>query len=442
MKKETLAAEESGRPGWLMPGGKINEVEFCREFYMKNHLMYTEGAFFGPEGRITDVDVLRREIYQVLRQHCYSGLEAKVEKILGTMRMECPRVGLEEGPEDIFTIPVANGTYRLDLREFSPVKHVTRYRLPVNYDPEAPKPETWLRFLSELLQEEDIPTLQEFMGYCLIPSTLGQKMLIITGKGGEGKSRIGVVMKALLGANMNLNSVAKIESSPFARADLQHLLLMVDDDLRMDALKNTNYLKSIITAELPMDLECKGIQSYQGKLNVRFMAFGNDTIQALHDRSHGFFRRQIILSAREKRPDRKNDPFLGYSLIKEKEGILLWCIEGLERLMVNDFQFTMSRGARRNLLDSMSRGNNIPDFLKSEGYIRMDPGGCISSRQLNELYREWCADNALVALNANTFWSFLAQNLETYHLKSSRSIPIGNEKYARGYQGIRAMSRF
>jgi len=45
--------------------------------------------------------------------------------------------------------------------------------------------------------------LQEFMGYCLIPSTKGQKMLFLIGQGGEGKSRIGIVMRRLLGSNMN-----------------------------------------------------------------------------------------------------------------------------------------------------------------------------------------------------------------------------------------------
>lgn len=33
-----------------------------------------------------------------------------------------------------------------------------------------------------------IPTLQEFIDYCLIPSIKGQKMLILTGKGGEGEA--------------------------------------------------------------------------------------------------------------------------------------------------------------------------------------------------------------------------------------------------------------
>lgn len=434
--------QEQQKPAWLLPGGKIDEGEFCRDYSIKHGLACVDGVFFTTEGRVAEENVLRRDIYRVLRSHIHSSLAAKTEKLLEALRLECPDQGLEERPTDIFEIPVANGTYRLDTQAFVPVKYLTRYRLAVNYNSEAPKPEKWLSFLQDLLEEEDIPTLQEYMGYCLIPTTLAQKMLLITGRGGEGKSRIGIVMKALLGCNMSQGSLAKVEMSPFARADLEHLLLLVDDDLKMEALKQTNYIKSIITSELPMDLEKKGIQSYQGKLHVRFLAFGNDSLQALHDRSHGFFRRQIILTAKERRPDRKDDPYLGYSLEKEKEGILLWCIEGLERLMVNDFRFTMSKKARKNLMESMLRGNNIPEFLRSEGYIRMDQEGSITSRQLYETYKDWCADNALGAISSGAFWAFLSQNLNTYQLKSTRTIPIGNGKYARGFQGIRVVSRF
>ena len=75
---------------------------------------------------------------------------------------------------------------------------------------------------------------------------------------------------------------------------------MVDDDLDMNALTKTNYVKSIVTAELRMDLERKKEQSYQGQLYVRFLCFGNGALTALHDRSDGFFRRQIILTTKDK----------------------------------------------------------------------------------------------------------------------------------------------
>ena len=442
MEQKNQNLQEREVPKWLLPGGKVDEVCFCAEYYREHYMAYADGSFYSPEGRITDLDALRRDIYKTLRPYLKRGLGAKVESILQTLQLECPNKGLDLRPGDMFVIPTANGSFHLDTQSFSPMKFLTRYRLPVAYNPEAPKPERWLAFLNELLYEEDIPTLQEFMGYCLIPNTLGQKMLILTGKGGEGKSRIGVVMRHLLGDYMSNGSIAKVEGNRFARADLEHQLLMVDDDLQMDALKQTNYLKSLITAEIPMDLEKKGQQSYQGKMYVRFMAFGNDTLQALHDRSNGFFRRQIILTVRERPADRKDDPYLVYGLLKELEGILLWCIEGLERLLIQDYKFTMSRRAKRNLLESMTRSNNIGDFMKSEGYIRPDPEGSIPSRVLYVLYREWCADNALTALSGNSFLSWLNQNVTTYGLQASRTIPIGNGKYARGFLGLRALSRY
>ena len=48
----------------------------------------------------------------------------------------------------------------------------------------------WLRFLSDLLEPEDILTLQEYLGYCLIPTNRRQVMMLLKGNGGEVKSRI------------------------------------------------------------------------------------------------------------------------------------------------------------------------------------------------------------------------------------------------------------
>ena len=58
-------------------------------------------------------------------------------------------------------------------------------RLPVRYMPDAPEPSCWLAFLGQLLEPEDITTLKEFMGYVLLPTTKGQKMMIVIGKGGQ-----------------------------------------------------------------------------------------------------------------------------------------------------------------------------------------------------------------------------------------------------------------
>ena len=70
-------------------------------------------------------------------------------------------------------------------------------------------------------------------------------------------------------------SVQKVENNRFARADLERRLLMIDDDMDMNALPKTNYIKTIVTAEAKLDLERKGVQSYQRDIYARFLCFGN-----------------------------------------------------------------------------------------------------------------------------------------------------------------------
>ena len=52
--------------------------------------------------------------------------------------------------------------------------------------------------------------MQEFIGYCLIPSNKGQRMMVIKGNGGEGKSQIGAVLSTIFGTNMKDGSIGKI----------------------------------------------------------------------------------------------------------------------------------------------------------------------------------------------------------------------------------------
>ena len=282
-------------PEWY-DGKNVNEVKFCEEFLKTHPMKSVNGTFFTVEGRVTDEDALRREIYGELKPFFQTGLTKRVANLLEALRLEAYAPDL---PIQRDRIHVANGTLFLDGR-FSAEREFCRNRLPVAYNEGAAAPETWLRFLGKLLYPEDIPTLQEFMGYCLLPTTKGQKLLMLIGRGGEGKSRIGLVLRALLGTNMATGSMAKVETSRFARADLEHELVMLDDDMKLEALPQTNYIKAIVTAELPMDLERKGHQSYQGDLYVRFLGFGNGSLKALYDRSEGFFRRQIILTTRPK----------------------------------------------------------------------------------------------------------------------------------------------
>lgn len=275
--------------------------------------------------------------------------------------------------------------------------------------------------------------------YCLLPTTKGQKMLMLIGKGGEGKSRIGLVMRSLLGDSMNTTSIQKVESNRFSRADLENKLLMVDDDMDMSALPKTNYIKSIVTSECKMDMERKGVQSYQSQLYVRFLCFGNGALTALHDKSDGFFRRQIVLTTKDRPAGRADDPFLVDKLLREKEGIFLWCLEGLHRLIGDNYQFTVSSKAKENMETVKRSSNNVIEFLQSEGYIRFRADSEASSKAIYEAYTRWCDDNAQKPMSANRVSSELAQNERLYNVEATNNVHVGGKR-VRGFMGIEVVN--
>lgn len=422
-------------PSWY-DGKIIDEVQFCYSFLKLHPMKCVRGRLFTVDGVIEDEGEIQQKILDEVMACQTTGISKKVKSLFDAVKLMAHSPPL---PIETDRIHVANGTYFLN-GSFTEDKTYCNNRMKVNYNPNAPQPERWLRFLSDLLVVEDIPTLQEYLGYCLIPSTKGQKMLMLIGKGGEGKSRIGLVMRAIMGDSMDTTSIQKIENNRFSRADLENKLLMVDDDMDMGALPKTNYIKSIVTAECKMDLERKGVQSYQSQLYARFLCFGNGALTALHDQSDGFFRRQIVLTTKDRPVDRSDDPFLVEKLMTEIEGIFLWCLEGLHRLLANNYQFTISGKAKENVETVKRSSNNVIEFLQSEGYIRFKADAEASSRVLYETYKLWCEDNVRKPISANRLSSELAQNEAQYNVEATNNVYVGGKR-VRGFIGIEVLAK-
>ena len=364
-------------PVWF-DGQNINEALFCEEFLHERRIIFANGAFFTPDGRVTDDLPLRGEIYDKLKFCAVNNIPRKITNILEVLKLEAQ---VSDFPPEQDRIHVANGTLLLNGTFTEGRPAIVRSRLPVGYNPDAPAPVIWLNFLDGLLYAEDIPTLQEFIGYCLIPSNKGQRMMVIKGNGGEGKSQIGAVLSTIFGTNMKDGSV--------------------DDDMRMEALRQTNYVKSIVTAQGKMDLERKGKQSYQGWMFARLLAFSNGDLQALYDRSDGFYRRQLVLTTK----------------------------------------FTESDRIRENREAVKRDNNNIFDFMESEGYIRLKADASISSKDFYEIYRMWCEENSLAPLKARSFSDAMIANAGRFNLEHCNNITNSAGRRVWGFMGVEAIAR-
>ena len=162
--------QPDGMPVWF-DGKSINEALFCEEFLQTHKIIFTNGAFFTPEGRVTDELPLRGEIFEELKCCAVSNIPRKISNIVELMKLAAL---VEDFPPEPDRIHLSNGTLFLDGKFLVGKPEIVRNRFPVAYTPNPPKPSLWLKFLDGLLYLEDIPTLQEYIGYCLIPSNKGQ----------------------------------------------------------------------------------------------------------------------------------------------------------------------------------------------------------------------------------------------------------------------------
>ena len=374
--EDELEEEEECECPWVDSKGKVRETAYCQYLLEKHPMMCLKQKLFDQNGEV-DEDALLYEVHSDLRDFVLDNLAKKEKQVLDALRIE---TYTPEWKPQLDRIHLQNGTYFLDERGFVPEKELCLNRLPVEYQPDAPAPTKWLEFLDGLLIPEDILTLQEYLGYLLIPSTKAQKMLVMTGKGGEGKSRI----------------------------------------------------KSIVTAEDRLCIERKNKQAVQGLLYVRFICFGNGNLVAAHDDSDGFWRRQILITVKDRDPARVDNPFLIEELSEERPGILLWMLEGLHRLLANRYQFTISERSIQNLEAAMADSDNLTQFMQATAYVRFKPDTEERSTYLYRAYTKWCEDNLESPVPQKKFSQFLLKNAGKYGLTFSKHI---EGKY-RGFRGV------
>ena len=117
---------EVNQPIWF-DGKSINEALFCDDFLNRHKIIYTNGAFFTPDGRVTTDLPLRSEIFDELRCCAVSNIPRKISNIVELMKLAAL---LEDFPPEADRIHLANGTLFLDgtFTEGKPEMSAVAYR--------------------------------------------------------------------------------------------------------------------------------------------------------------------------------------------------------------------------------------------------------------------------------------------------------------------------
>lgn len=419
-------------PNWFAGDG-IDEVLFCNEYRKNSEIKCINGQFYNIDGFINE-DKVKNRIQSMIRPYINSQLAKNTESLLKALKNECY---FELPPLNEKEIHLKNGVLKLD-GVFAEETVFCLNRLNVIYQPHYKKPEKWCTFLKELLNEEDVLTLQEYLGYCLIPSTRAQTMLFLIGNGGEGKSRIGTVLKEMFGASATSGSLADLENDKHSTASIENKLIFIDDDLSTEALKDTKNIKRIVTAEGKIQINQKFQPIREAFIYSRLLAFGNTPIKSLYDNSDGFFRRQIIIKVKPKPVDRVDDKNLIDKLLQEKDMIFQWMFDGLQSLILNGFQFTLSEQTKQNMEEVKEEACNVISFLKDPAFITFGNDFEFTSQDLYYSYEQWSEANGDKPLAKKTMLSYLKINAEKLCIEPA-FVKDWEKKKVRGFKGLKSI---
>lgn len=444
MVTETQEFRKEKLPSWILneterysnPRRTVDEVELARALKREHNLLYIKNQFYNLDGCLSE-DEIRKLIYEKIASYIRYGIGNQERSIMAALKDECFIEGFLENP---WEIECNNNCIRVAKKKPLVVqeKKISSNRLAVNYNPDAENPAAWKRFLSQLLYEEDIGTLQEFLGYCLLSTNIAQKCLNIFGRGREGKSTIGVICAAIFGETMISDQIGRISDDRFVIPQLENKKIFYDDDLDTKILRDTGLFKSLVSSEIPIQAERKGVDRYPAKIYTKFLICGNTPLASCFDKTDSFYRRLIIIRCKSvERPEEQDDRFLSQKLLREKEGIFLWMLEGLQRLVDNDFHFTISERSKMLLKQAIEDDINIISFLRDKEYLSYALDSKEYIKDLLTLYRIWCKRNGEIPLADRTFLDYLKQNQNRIGIKYVENMKKSNfDRTLRGYQGI------
>lgn len=441
--KARRAEKESSLPYWAYLDNKdrprIDERKYMDYFVEENgEVRCWNGKLRTLEGLLEDekaMSIIQGDISQVINYRVADNSSS----ILRALKNRCY---CQEPKPNKNTIHFPNGTLTKDnnglFTVFSEKKEFCLNRLATNYNPNAPEPTMFLKYMNDLYTPEQIVLIKQFLGYCLIPTNALNLTLHIYGKAESGKSRLGFIMQKVLGKqNSTIDKISKL-GERFGGANVEGKLLYIDDDVTESALTNTQMYKSIITTGdgIEMEFEAKYKQTNKFIPYARFLSFGNFTIHSLHDHTQGFYRRIIVLECKPPQLDRKNIPSLD-EVIYKKEGecVLKWCIEGLNELIENGFKLPLSDEIINRSNKLKYENDSVKQFLQEDEHIIMKSNAQIHTVDLYKGYESYCNDNGLKPISQQSFTRDFREHTDNMGIEYSTNIIIGNKR-ARGFKGI------
>jgi putative DNA primase/helicase len=328
---------------------------------------------------------------------------------------------------------VAGKDYRIDPTPL----FFSANALDYDFNLDAPKPAAWFEFLGKLWPNdpESIRTLQEWFGYCTLPDTSQQKILMAVGPRRCGKGTIARVLARMIGlANVCAPTLAGLGTN-FGLWPLLGKTLGIISDARLgrqtDVAVITERLLSI-SGEDAQTIDRKNMAHITCKLAVRFMILTNE-LPRLNDPSGALVGRLVLLRLTESWYGRE-DVSLTAKLLTELPSILLWAIRGWERLQKRGY-FLQPASSMAVVRDMEDLSSPMGAFVREHCIVGANESVLV--HELFDRWKVWCEEKGWKSAGTEqAFGRDLRAVVPALDMIQPRD-PEDKSRRVRVYQGIR-----
>lgn len=319
---------------------------------------------------------------------------------------------IEETPPHV--LAVKNGLLNLKTKKLMPFspEYFILSGSNARYDPEASS-EDIEKFASEIVDKDDINTLQEISGYCLWRDYIIHKAFMLVGEGANGKSTFLELVRMLLGhENTTTIALQDFAYQRFAIGNLYGKAANIYPDLPDKALRTTGALK-MLTGGDTVSAEYKFKNKFTFK-NYAKMLFACNKVPETSDDTTAFFRRWVIINFPNQFLDTnpKTDKNILARLTTEESlsGFLNWALVGLERLLEQK-KFSKAKSVDETREIWIRASSPVKAFAMD--CLEPRPGGAIAKDDMYQLFIEYCREAKLPSVGKGVFSRKLQEYLPT-----------------------------
>jgi putative DNA primase/helicase len=307
-------------------------------------------------------------------------------------------------------INFSNGLFNLSTWELEGHRkdYYSIRQIPVDYDPAATCPNIE-KFLSEVVDPENIPLLYEWIGLSLIPDTKFQKALMLYGKGGNGKTVfLNLFVKFLGIENIARESLQKLETDKYSVANLYGKLMNICPDIPSNTLHTTDIFKQLAGDDHFIRGERKYQDAFSFKNTARLTFSANQLPKGNID--YAFSRRWILINFPNSF-ENNQDKELDNKLTPELTGLLNLALTGLKRLQENG-KFSNSKSVDDTQKEYLINCDPVRMFLDECTELTDDT---VSHDDMYEYYELWAEQNKIPVLKENPFCKQMKSNGVSSH---------------------------